>query len=68
MKADGETGTTNVESAARVLALAQKLHDEYVSAGQTTREKLISEGQSRHDQIVVEATARQEQLLSTGQA
>jgi hypothetical protein len=68
MKADGDTGTASVDSAARVLALAQKLHDEYVAAGQTTREKLISEGQSRHDQVVVEATARQEQLLSTGQA
>jgi hypothetical protein len=51
-----------------VLALAQKLHDEYVAEGQETRETLISEGQSRHDQIVGEATARQEELLSTGQA
>ena len=68
MKADGDTGTTSVDSAARVLALAQKLHDEYVAAGQNTREKLISEGQSRHDQVVAEATARQEQLHSTGQA
>ena len=68
MTADGDTGTANVDSAARVLALAQKLHDEYVAAGQTTREKLISEGQSRHDQVVVEATAMQEALLLTGQA
>ena len=68
MKADGDAGTAGVDSAARVLALAQKLHDEYVAAGQSTREKLISEGQSRHDQVVVEATARQEELLSTGQA
>ena len=68
MTADGDTGTANVDSAARVLALAQKLHDEYVAAGQTTREKLISEGQSRHDQVVAEVTARQEHLLSTGQA
>jgi hypothetical protein len=68
MKAAGDTGTANVDSAARVLALAQKLHDEYVAAGQSTREKLISEGQSRHDQVVVEATARREELLSTGQA
>jgi len=51
-----------------VLALAQKLHDEYVAEGQNTRERLISEGQSRHDQIVGEATARQEELVSTGQA
>jgi hypothetical protein len=51
-----------------VLALAQKLHDEYVAEGQETRQRLISEGQSRHDQIVGEATARLEELLSTGQA
>jgi hypothetical protein len=51
-----------------VLALAQKLHDEYVVEGHNTRERLISEGQSRHDQIVGEATARQEELISTGQA
>jgi len=68
MKADGDTGTASVVSAARVLALAQKLHDGYVAEGHNTREKLISEGQSRHDQVVVEATARQEELLSTGQA
>ena len=68
MTADGDTGTANVDAAARVLALAQKLHDEYVAAGQNTREKLISEGQSRHDQVVAEATARQGQLLSTGRA
>ena len=68
MKADSDTGTASVDSAARVLALAQKVHDEYVAAGQNTREKLISEGQSRHDQVVAEATARQEQLLSTGRA
>ncbi len=55
-------------SATGVLALAQKLHDEYVSEGEDTRERLISEGQSRHDQVVGEATARQEELLSTGQA
>ncbi len=68
MKADVDTGTASVDSAARVLALAQKVHDEYVAAGQDTREKLISEGQSRHDQVVAEANARQEQLLSTGRA
>ena len=68
MNADGDAGPAGVGSAARVLALAQKLHDEYVAESQNTREKLISEGQSRHDQVVVEATARQEELLSTGQA
>ena len=55
-------------SAAGLLALAQKLHDEYISDGQDTRERLISEGQLSHDKVVDEATVRQEELLSTGQA
>jgi hypothetical protein len=73
MKADARQGEAEAAERAKaateaVLALAQKLHDEYVAEGQETRERLISEGQSRHDQVVGEATARQEELLSTGQA
>ena len=55
-------------SAAGVLALAEKLHAEYVAEGRNTRERLISEGQLRHDQVVGEATAQQEELRSTAQA
>ena len=55
-------------AAAGVLALAQKLHEEYVSEGQTTRERLISEGQAHHDKVVGEAAAKQAELLSAGQA
>ena len=73
MKADARQGEAEAAERAKaateaVLALAQKLHDQYVAEGQETRERLISEGQSRHDQVVGEATARQEELLSTGQA
>jgi len=73
MKADARQGDAEAAERAKaateaVLALAQKLHDEYVAEGQKIRERLISEGQSRHDQVVGEATARQEELLSTGQA
>ena len=60
---EGGTG-----SAAGVLALAEKLHEEYVSEGRNTRERLISEGQLRHDQVVGEAIAQQEELRSTSQA
>jgi DivIVA domain-containing protein len=55
-------------SAAGVLALAQKLHDQYVSEGQSTRKRLISEGQTYHDQVVREAEAKQEEYLSSAQA
>lgn len=55
-------------AAAGVLALAQRLHEEYVSEGQDTRQRLISEGQAHHDKVVGEATAKHAELLSTGQA
>jgi len=55
-------------SAAGVLALAERLHAEYVSEGQKTRERLIGEGQLRHDQVIGEATAKQEELRYTAQA
>jgi DivIVA domain-containing protein len=55
-------------SASGMLALAQSLHDGYVSEGLDTRKRLIGEGQSRHDQVVTEATALHEELVSTGQA
>ena len=63
MNADGESGAAGVDSAARVLALAQKLHDEFVAEGQTTREKLISEGQSRHDALIAEAQQKRAEVL-----
>src|SRR5450759_6019923 len=73
MKADARQDEAEAAERAKaateaVLALAQKLHDEYVAEGQETRERLISEGQSRHDQVVGEAAAKQEELLLTGQA
>jgi len=65
-----ETGVaaTGLGSAAGVLALAEKLHAEYVAEGQKTRERLISEGQLRHDQVIGEANAKQEQLGYSAQA
>ena len=48
---DTEVGgaATDLGSAAGVLALAQRLHEEHVAEGQETRQRLITEGQSRHD-------------------
>jgi DivIVA domain-containing protein len=64
----GGAVAAGVGSAAGVLALAEKLHAQYVSEGQETRERLIDEGQSVHDQVIGEATAKQEELRSTAQA
>jgi DivIVA domain-containing protein len=61
-------GVAGLGSAAGVLALAEKLHAEYVSEGQKTRERLIGEGQLRHDQVIGEANAKQEQLRYSAQA
>ena len=63
----GSAAVTDLDSAAGVLALAQKLHEEHIAEGQDIRQRLITEGQSRHDQIIGETTARQEELLLTGQ-
>jgi len=58
---------TGLGSAAGVLALAEKLHTEYVAEGQETRERLIVEGQSHHDKVIGEATAKQAELRSSAQ-
>ena len=65
---DEGAGGAGLGSAAGVLALAEKLHAEYVSEGQKTRERLIGEGQLRHDQVIGEASAKREELRYTGQA
>jgi hypothetical protein len=57
-----------VDSAARVLSLAQKLHDEYVAEGQNTRDRLISEGQATSDQLVSEGEARRLTLIAEADA
>jgi DivIVA domain-containing protein len=66
--ADSGAVAGGLGSAAGVLALAEKLHSEYVAEGQKTRERLISEGQLRHDQVIGEANAKQEQLRYSAQA
>jgi vacuolar-type H+-ATPase subunit H len=65
---DDVASVAGLGSAAGVLALAEKLHAEYVSEGQKTRERLIGEGQLRHDQVIGEASAKREELRYTAQA
>ncbi len=52
------------QSAAAVLAMAQKLHDDYVSQGQAERERLITEGRTQADHLVAEGKRTKEQTLS----
>ncbi len=52
--------SSSAENAAGVLAMAQKLHDEYVTAGATERDRLVGEAKDKAAGLVsdAEATAR----------
>ncbi|MBU4214281.1 MAG: DivIVA domain-containing protein [Actinobacteria bacterium] len=52
------------ESATGMLALAQKLHDDYVRSGQTEGERVVSEARSRAEQIVHEAEETSSRTLA----
>ncbi|WP_290658546.1 DivIVA domain-containing protein [Kocuria sp.] len=57
--------TESAESAAAVLAMAQKLHDDYVSQGRAERERLITEGRTQADQLVADGKRTKEETLSS---
>ena len=52
------------ESAAGVLAMAQRLHDEYVSAGVEQRDKIIAEAQIEANGMVNEAEEKSRKTLT----
>ncbi|MBD2763369.1 DivIVA domain-containing protein [Kocuria sp. cx-455] len=60
-----QPGTESAESAAGVLAMAQKLHDEYVAQGRSERERLISEGRTQADKLVSDGKRTKEETLSS---
>lgn len=49
------TAAAQGESAAEIIALAQRLHDEHVSNGQAERDRLIAEANTEHERIISEA-------------
>jgi DivIVA domain-containing protein len=51
------------ESAAGMLALAQKLHDEHVEAGKAERQKIVGEAQEHAARLVREAEEKQRETL-----
>lgn len=57
------SGST-AESAAGVLAMAQRLHDEYVSAGVEQRDKIIAEAQVEATGLVTDAEEKSRKTLS----
>lgn len=55
--------TPSHESAAGVLAMAQRLHDEYVNAGVEQRDKIISEAQIEASSLVNDAQEKSRKTL-----
>jgi len=51
------------EQAAGVIALAQRLHDEYVRDGEAQRDALVSGAQEQAATVVAEAEARRDRTL-----
>jgi len=52
------------ESATSMLALAQRVHDEYVRDGREESEKIIAEARSKGDEIVADAQKQHETILA----
>ncbi|MDO4606600.1 MAG: DivIVA domain-containing protein [Bowdeniella nasicola] len=54
----------SAESAAGMLALAQRLHDEYVRNGQDESERIVAEARERGDSIIKEAEDKYNNTLA----
>ena len=57
--------SNTAESAAGILAMAQKMHDDYVSAGVEQRDKIIAEAQIEASGLVTEAQEKSRKILSS---
>jgi DivIVA domain-containing protein len=57
------SSTGTAESAAGVLAMAQRLHDEYVNAGVEQRDKIIAEAQIEASGLVTDAQEKSRKTL-----
>jgi cell division septum initiation protein DivIVA len=56
---------TGPEAAAGMLALAQKLHDEYVRNGEQTRDRIVGEAREHSTRLMREAEEKQRQTLGS---
>ncbi|MEP7161801.1 MAG: DivIVA domain-containing protein [Dermatophilaceae bacterium] len=54
---------SGAQDAAGVIALAQRLHDEYVSQGRTEHDRLLVEATSQRDQMLFEASSQRDEML-----
>jgi DivIVA domain-containing protein len=60
-----ETAAQGPEAAAGMLALAQKLHDEYVRNGEQTRDRIVGEAREHSNRLMREAEEKQRQTLGS---
>ncbi|WP_159609506.1 DivIVA domain-containing protein [Glutamicibacter sp. JC586] len=56
--------TESAESAANVLSMAQRLHDEYVASGVEQRDKIISDAKTEANTLVTSAEEKSRKTLS----
>jgi len=59
-----EPSGNNAESAAAMLEMAQRLHDEYVAKGKAERERIVTEARATGEQLTREAENQRNQTLS----
>ena len=60
-----DTAGQGPEAAAGMLALAQKLHDEYVRNGEQTRDRIVGEAREHSTRLMREAEEKQRQTLGS---
>lgn len=60
-----QSGGQGPEAAAGMLALAQKLHDEYVRNGEQQRDRIVNEAREHAQRLVREAEEKQRQTLGS---
>lgn len=61
--AEAPADPNSAEAAASMLALAQRLHDEYVDEGREEGEKIVSDARSQGELIVAEAENKRSEIL-----
>ena len=60
--------TPSADSSASLLAMAQRLHDEHVQAGETRRDELIADAEAQRDELVSAAEANAQKINDDAQA
>lgn len=55
----------SAQSAAGVLAMAQRLHDEYVANGQAEHDRLVADGRTEAERMIAEAQQSKDEVLAS---